>query len=422
MESIKNVKKGSTFLFITISFQTGGVETLLVRMSNWLINNGYKVIILSEGEDELIQLLDKRIQVKILRFDLLLIPCFSRKIVNNLKLPTIDVIYTFRPYTFWVSTLIYRSLVIKPLLFTGVYHVNEYFLKGKNHFTSRYYSLLFKNYFNDNFKVFMNKEVKENHEKYFNRKMSGSKIWPIAIDSSLFADIKRNPKKYKIVSIGRLIGFKTYNIYMIDVVKKLREEGYNVIYEIYGYGELENEMKQRIKKNRYEKYIFLKGKLPYKEITEVLSDAYLFLGMGTSVIEAGLCKVPTIVSIAYSEKAISHGYLYNMPNNNVGEIIANKAKYEVHQLINNLFDMSEKEYIEEQDRTFNYVQKYSLNPLMKDFLNYINKLTVVNNILLFPKKYYYQFYFLLLGYRILSKIASRLIKFKIISIKTKNIV
>jgi len=41
-------------------------------------------------------------------------------------------------------------------------------------------------------------------------------------------------RRIKFCSVGRLVDFKKYNLWMLDIVSNLRDKGYNVQYDIYG--------------------------------------------------------------------------------------------------------------------------------------------------------------------------------------------
>ena len=248
-------------LFITNSLQVGGVETLLVRMSNWLVDNGYEIKILSQKGGQLQNKFDSRIEVKIypLGFRLLFIPLFARVITKNKFFKDIQIIYSFRPRTFWISKIIKQFLSTDVKIFTGVYHPREYWLDGVNDYTTRFYSDLFNNFFDDRGKLFMSSIVKTTHESFFKKKYTGANILPLAIDAMEFEKVIRMPDKRKIISIGRLINFKSYNLYMIDVIKDLLNEGFNITYEIYGDGPDKTIIQKKISSYHLDDHIKLKG-------------------------------------------------------------------------------------------------------------------------------------------------------------------
>lgn len=355
------------FLFTYISMHTGGIETLIFRMSEWLLKNNHSVEILFLSKSgKLLDILNE----KIVCHELGMLPevNFSIDCLSGYYKKDWDVVFCFSPKLLWLSVLIVQQNK-NAVLLNGVYHLYDYQnmsdTMGRN---------LFKNYISSESKLFMNPLVQKSHENIFGTKFQNSKIWPLPIDAITYKNINRNPLKYKVVSIGRLTGFKTYNQYMINVVKTLRDEGYNIEYYVYGEGEQFDEIQNLIKFNNLEESVFMKGTIDYNQISEVLADAFVFIGMGTSVIEAGLNKVPSIVAIAYSTDSVSHGFIHELPMYNCGEVVEGLKIEKVENLIKRLIELNDSQYQELCDKTYDFLsQKYDLNILMNDLINYIGE-------------------------------------------------
>lgn len=362
------------FLFVYRTLRTGGIETLIVRISNWLIENGHRVTLLLEKGGELLELLNKNVRVDVLgyKYYLSFLPRLNKIYLKQYYDDQIDVIFSFRPRSCLLASVIYRNMKMKPKFITGTYHLNEYFIKGKNHVESVLHSYLLNNYISDKSKLFMSRAVRDSHEVHLRRKMPEARIWPLPIEERMFQDVVRNPRKFKIVSIGRAIDFKTYNIYMIDVIDELVREGYDVYWDVYGRGDLEQEMRMRIGERKLEDRISLKGTLPYPEMKTALSDAYLFVGMGSSALEAGFCKVPCIPAVIQSKEPMVYGYLYDLPYYTCGEFLEGVKKVKVVDLIRNLFSLSPEDYQREMDKTYSYVQAYRMNAVMREFLRIVD--------------------------------------------------
>ena len=383
--------KKLTFLFVYESMGMGGIETLLVRMSNWLVGHGYRVKLLLFLPGELMEMLDERVEVKILgkgsrRY---LLPRKSKFLANDPFLQDIDILYSFSAFTCLFSANLYKSMDSRPVFLTGIYNPREYFRLGKYDFRTLLYGRLLNNFVRDEAIIFMNTAVLDNHEKFFKRRFSESLLLPLAVDESYYTGIVREPRKFKIISIGRLVDFKTYNFYMIDIVKNLVENGYEVLYEIYGYGPLENKLRLKIKTNGLEDQISLKGKIGYREFGDVLKDAYLFVGTGTSLIEAAFCKVPSVAAISYESEPLSHGYFHQMRGYNFGEKLHERPTKNVYDLITKLFEMSEQEYENEMQWNYEAAQEYSINPLMERFIEICSNVSKDTNPSGFPSFLFY---------------------------------
>ena len=112
----------------------------------------------------------------------------------------------------------------------------------------------------------------------------------------------------KIVAIGRLVDFKTYNFYMIKVLKNLKTKGFNVQFDIYGDGPLKAQIADEINKAGLSDSIHLKGTLDYLKFDETVSNYNLFIGSGTAIIQAAALGLPSIVGVENVIEAETYGY------------------------------------------------------------------------------------------------------------------
>lgn len=366
-------------LFIYDKFNTGGIETLILRMSEWLIKNNFNVTIIMKRGGEITKQLNKNIKMIELNksYSYLYFPLLPQIILSKYHLNKIDYIMSFHPKSNWIASNIIKSLNLKCKYISGIYHPKAYYSDGMHLSEKIVFKLLLKK--NDTHSLlFMNEDSKKLHEKNLQISFKESSIWPLPVSKKMFQNIQKNTKKYLIVSIGRLAPFKTYNLYMIDIVKRLIDEGYDVTYEIYGTGILHNEIIKKINKHNLKKRIKLKGLLKYSKFKMALQDAYLFVGMGTSAIEASFCKVPTIVSIESNTQAKTYGYIHELPYYNVGEENDELKEKDIFALIKATLDLSEDEYIKLCDSGFNYVQKYSIEFLMPKWIHNIKNINSCN--------------------------------------------
>ena len=346
----------------------GGIETLILRMSDWLIKNGHTVdLVLYNKKGDLLSKININVKINILgRFPEW---SFIKKYLANEFSTDYDVIYSFIPPTSWMALLIAKKCINNPIILHGVYHIYDFKI-----FADGFHRRVFNEKIPDNCKAFMSQRVKEEHEKILGRSIINPIIWPLPIITSKFEKIVRHPKKFKIVSIGRLETFKTYNILMLDLIKCLINEYPNVNYYIYGSGVMFKRIKSKIEKMGLKNNVFLMGTIDYDKIPEALSDAYAFIGMGTSVIEAGLCKVPSITAIAYSKELISHGFIHELEGYNCGEYDKSLPVYNIKDLLLNLFNMEEYKYNDLCSASYYSLrEKYSIEDLMNKLMIIIER-------------------------------------------------
>ena len=365
-------------LLVYTHLRTGGIETLIIRMANWLTKEGHDVTVFLLESGELISLLDERVKVIISPTKYLFyIPFLGKGFLKKILDKKFTGIYSFGPEGCYIASFIYKytSHMEKPIFLNGIYHPYEFALSGEISITGRMIINLYNNFINDSSKIFMSEEVRFGNEKILKRQMHQSLIWPLPIDESRFKNINRKIKPFRIVSIGRFAKFKTYNLYMINIIEELWEKGYDATWDVYGFGPLELQMRELINQKGLNNRIFIRGVLEYEKIASTLSTAHVFVGVGSALIEAGFCKVACVPAIADDLEGVTYGSLYELPYYSCGERVNNLSTVSVISAICRIFDMNVEDYNVEVEKTYKYVQAYSIDPIMKKFIEYIKNKT-----------------------------------------------
>ncbi|HEX7261753.1 MAG TPA: hypothetical protein VF258_08060, partial [Luteolibacter sp.] len=118
-------------LLINHSLYTGGVETLMLRVANWLVCHGHGCsILLRDGfEGDLRPMLDSRVEVRCVGngWDWLAAPGLRHLAWNALNLPQPELVYTMEQ-NWAVIALLVRDLFPDhpPAVATGAYHLNQF--------------------------------------------------------------------------------------------------------------------------------------------------------------------------------------------------------------------------------------------------------------------------------------------------------
>ena len=136
----------------------------------------------------------------------------------------------------------------------------------------------------------------------------------------------------RIISIGRLTGFKQYNLGIAAIARSCRDAGVAVQWDIYGSGPLADEMAREIARHEVGDAVTMNGILPYADLAETVVRHDLFVGLGTAALEAAMLGVPSITATD-SERRRSYGYLHQLPFGNVGERQAAPPPYDIGDLI-----------------------------------------------------------------------------------------
>lgn len=149
------------------------------------------------------------------------------------------------------------------------------------------------------------------------RKSIGITITPFGVDTSLFKPMTRKKNNYHFTfGIVKTLS-KNYGIeYILKAFKLLinRIEKENLdcspILEIYGKGDLENELKTLCKKLSVSNQVFFRGYIPNTEVPGAINNMDVFcLGseiesFGVAAVEAMACQIPVIATNASGFKEV----------------------------------------------------------------------------------------------------------------------
>ena len=136
----------------------------------------------------------------------------------------------------------------------------------------------------------------------------------------------------RIVSVGRLVPFKSYNINAPSIIRRLLDLGVNVTWDIWGYGPDEPRIFYKAREQNVADKIRLLGALPHSEFDETVSAYDVFVGMGTSVLEAAKTGTPSCVAVENHGDA-SYGFLHEAPTDSVGDQVEGFRERRLHEVL-----------------------------------------------------------------------------------------
>lgn len=349
-------------LIVYNKMNTGGIETLILRLAKHINKQGGQLkVLLTFGGGDILEELSKIANVKSLEIQVSLKSAIFRKIeiLNDPFYENIEEIFSMYGGGNWIGLQL--SLILGIPFKVGIYHPRDY-----EKYVTKSEANLF-NYIPDKCKLFMNSDCLKSHENIYVRKIKAN-IWPLPVINENEHPLHKSPHKNILISVGRLVKFKTYNISMLYVIKQLLDEGFNIKYYIYGEGELKDKMSKIIIKNKLEKNIFLMGHLDYSLFNKVVSAAYLFVGTGTAVIETSFLGVPSIIATVYSETGEANGFFSEIDGYNVGEPSPDIATKPLIDLIRTVLLLSDSEYsMLSRDHRDTAKEKYGINHVMSIF-------------------------------------------------------
>lgn len=347
---------------------TGGIETLILRLAEHLAMSGFRTTIYCTTGGELQASVHPKVAV--INYDD--VPDLLRRLDSqNARDPVGDsvLVLSFDATSAARAVLLDLALPksVRVMHLTGVFHPKSYFMTGQPADRIFLNELLVcaigvKNIF------FMNEECRLAHAKKWRVNLSSSPVIALPIDQHEAVWRPGNMSCLRIVSVGRLVDFKAYNLGAMRILKNCRERGIAVSWDIYGYGPLETEMKALAEAMEVSEYVCLKGKLDYKNFSTVVAGYDLFIGMGTSVIEAAALGVPSICAIV-DEKTSSYGYVSDLPFGNVGEMIEGRHGFEIEDLINGYVMFSAAERMQLSKKEVEAARRYAMPEFLQSLFN-----------------------------------------------------
>lgn len=311
-------------LFIYNALHLGGVETFFVRMAKERSKIGrYTALLLlskpQKSDPELLEEIRKYAHVLFLDDIIKYTPIISRKLplvapINKKSVEQLmeksDQIHAFYGRH---ALLGYRlsQLINKDIPITiGLYHYIVYVWGGNKiaHHERVNRDFVFQYLHRESLIFFSegNRNYYENHKKL---DFSGSNTFRLGVVNTKKVELKSKLKNpLKICAVGRLVEFKTYNFYMLEVVENLLKKGIEVVFDIYGDGPLKTKLEQDIAKKGLEKYVHLKGNLDYSKFDATVSEYDLFIGSGTAIIQASGLGIPSIAAIENMDTPKTYGF------------------------------------------------------------------------------------------------------------------
>ncbi|MBV9528563.1 hypothetical protein [Sphingomonas sp.] len=326
----------------------GGIQTLIVRIANHLAGLGKPVAVCCEY-GPLVELLDPGVEL-LLWTDPRDAPKLAVSWMRQQAAPI--TIVSFDPISAAMGLGIETRLPPgSPLVhISGVYHQRAYFMTGErrdrvllNRLVARAvgWQRLF----------FQNAETRDGHRRLFGASLRESAIIPLGVAERQSRWVDRGERNLRIVSVGRLVDFKAYNVGAPQIVRTALETGRSLSWDIYGTGPLEDVIRSEIERQDVPSQVRVMGELPYARFDATVADYDLFVGCGTAALEAAMVGVP-VIGVADSSRDGSYGFLHELPFGNTGELQDHLPTHRIGALIERFREASaaERQALSEQSR------------------------------------------------------------------------
>lgn len=355
-------------------FDTGGLQTLMIRISEWSSKNGLQAVILYRTSDSYMSSLckEKNLDAKAI-FEKEKIKKYldSDKFYGHSTL-----LMTFELEDFILFETVRKELInkrdVRHLLYCvsvggTIFSKN---IKGMLGCISyRIYKNIIKRYYENRQLIFMDRDTLEAATDYYhlNRSNQNENIFLLPMFISEEPEIpdgfRTQPKK--ILTVTRAVfPYKGYVIGLIDDFLKLCRYDPDISLAIISFGkdleQIENKIKA-VPKEIKSKIQLIPG-MSLAEIQKELKNTYVYIGMGTTVLDAAAEGVPSVVSIHTTMKNECVG-LFSQNPSVTGRRGPGNSGYET---LKSVLQLNYEKYCELRRNTYmSYKNNYDINKFMK---------------------------------------------------------
>lgn len=318
------------FVFLFGPLMHGGVETMMLRVANYLVGQGRTAEIFAKPGGDLEGLFDRRVVIRHYTG--------ARDLTEQTKTLKLDaqtpvVLVTFDSDSAAYGLRMARSIgSISPVRYiTGVFHPTVNFRAGVPFDRRWLNNVLVRIHLEDSI-FFMNSECRDAHAGWLGRSLVRCPVIPLPVDAPEYRWTSNKGDILRVVSVGRLVDFKAYNLGAPKMLRILGERGVDATWDIYGYGPLESEIRRLAQTEGVADRLRLHGKLEYQSYYDVVLQHDVFVGMGTAALEAAMAGLPTVLA-AVSDETHSHGFMHEVPFGNVGESIPGAPLWQISEML-----------------------------------------------------------------------------------------
>jgi glycosyltransferase involved in cell wall biosynthesis len=345
-------KFGRHILFAVGQLTVGGIETYVLRMARACHAAGGKVSVWAvkpQHDVELVRMLREVADVTFLFPPAMIYPLW----ISSPPLPAdVDLVFTTgRASLLFAAYACAREA--RPIrLVAGVFSQWEYCTDDDNPKT-RLAAAIIQQLGPANM-VFCTEGCRRDHLPLLGIAYAQSLVSPLLIELPI---PKQRPtralsQRFDIVSVSRLVKFKTSNLQMPSVLKSLFDEGLDVHWTLYGEGPQRREIQAAIDAAGMQLRATLAGPLPYSQIHNAIAKADLYIGGGTTMIEASALGVPSLVALDENTMPTSPGFFADRVGHYTSELSSNERLRPIFDIILETIKLSKMkiELLQERSR------------------------------------------------------------------------
>lgn len=367
--TIANSVTGLKIVFVVATMKRGGIETFVLRIAGQLKLEGAEVqvwILSATFDSDLLSAIGAVASVRILGPSLPMGAAFFPTAPEPLN--KFDLIFATGRTTLLFVAKNNRRGESLPVV-TGVYHQHEY-VPSRNVHRETVAAQLFAALPPENV-LFCTDGCRKDHSIHFGHQFLDSEVMPLylapaRVDSSL--RIRKNPHALNLLSIGRLAEFKTYNLYALDAIAALKTKGLIVEWTVIGDGILLPKMIAKAEYLGITGQVKFLGGMPYDALGGYYEKCDVYLGAGTTLLEAANCGCITVCSIDGEQSWNTSGFLHDREGDVHSDLVDSDIKTPLPVVLENVFQADDDVRKKWSDAAKQKVSGYSLANVAGAFL------------------------------------------------------
>lgn len=202
---------------------------------------------------------------------------------------------------------------------------------------------------------------------YSHSKLSKNNIFPVYLNlaietsSSVQFDENLNLNKKNILTVARLVDFKIG--YILQLINYANVNS-DVNLVIVGSGPRKEDMSKLLALNKFSN-IKLVPSVEYSELENFYRDCSVYVGMGTTLLEAAAFKKPSIVAITGETGNSCYGWFCNQSHYNVGEYQPNMPIFKMSDFLNSYFILDDLEKIKISESHYSHFNNFAVKPTVE---------------------------------------------------------
>ena len=283
-----NFQSKPRIVFLWYTLEPGGIQTLFIRLAKQLSDADYKVTI-AAPTGPLDKLIEKNID-RIYEFSV-------ENIIANQGFSQEKIVIFCGNQWGSLHALDFCRKNQNAHILLGVFHPFAFASKHYSFHYALFNRLIFCALADENI-FFMSDAVKKWHELTWRKNLDDIKVWRLSVNNNNNAAWKpRKSEDFKILTIGRLVPDKQHILNAPDIIQHLVEKGVDASWTIYGDGPLRSQLVSRIDVMGLTARVIVAGNLDYSKFYEEVCKHDVFVGMGTSLLEAATIGIPSLLAV-----------------------------------------------------------------------------------------------------------------------------